>query len=200
MGDGCSALLPARCSQQFLYPSGGEALQLHIHNPQDRSVSLGNCSIYLWYINPDSSQGLVQESLQMLLYGAEISFSPILQGRKEPSKHGQEDWLVNGHAKHLKLICLWISVGAQQEICSQAEEWLQIHTESFRPDVQLATQHSSKLGQVAWAFCNQNLKIKSNLEAGDLPASFGIPLQGSGTVTVIFLFLTTRGSFPSYTS
>lgn len=68
------------------------------------------------------------------------------------------------------------------------------------PEVQLATQHSSKLGQVAQAFCNQNLKVKSNLEAGDLPASVGIPLQGSGTVTVIFLFLTTRRSFPCYTS
>lgn len=65
------------------------------------------------------------------------------------------------------------------------------------PEVQLTAGQPSKLGQVAQAFANQILKIS---EAGDLTASLGTLLQGSGTLIAIFLFLPTSGNFPRYTS
>lgn len=107
----------ARFSHQTPCPSW-EAPQLHIHNPQDRFASLGNCSRDLWYINPVSPWGLAQESLPLFIHAADMNFSPIFQGRNEASKHVPEDWLVNGHTKHSRLFCLWISVATQQMLCS----------------------------------------------------------------------------------
>lgn len=147
----------ARCSHQTLRPSQGGALQLHIHNPRERSAPF------------------TQLFNRFMVHKLCFSTGPGAGGHTNVhtwswhqffSNFPRQEWAIKKWPGRLvgKWSCKTFEINLPIDLCSSSMGTLQprltMASDTHRkfwtrcPEVQLTAGQSSKLGQVAQAFAN----------------------------------------------